>query len=283
MVWPVIAYGAAMWGDRSFSCIDAVQNRAMRLFLGTGKYTPTAAVSGDMSWQPPVLRQWKAICQQWVRFLDIEGMRANKRIFEWCNFKGNSNCKNWCYTVKKKFEDLRLNGFADNQGRLRKKMYVNAAEEVLARSEERAWLDIIVKEQAVTGRGHNKLRTYRLMKRTYETEQYCLPRLPIKHRSAFAKFRCGVVPVRIETGWYERLELNRRICPLCRNGIEDEIHVMLHCPVYSNLRLVKIMCQKLFPNFTKKTWYMFKCICQRFLKVQCFNTLSREENVFLSR
>ena len=45
-------------------------------------------------------------------------------------------------------------------------MYVSAVQEVLARSEESAWLDIIDKEQAVTGRGHNKLRTYRLMMRT---------------------------------------------------------------------------------------------------------------------
>ena len=62
VVWPVIAYGAVVWGDRLFSCINAVQNRAMRFFLGTGKYTPTAAVSGDMGWQPPVQQQWKAIC-----------------------------------------------------------------------------------------------------------------------------------------------------------------------------------------------------------------------------
>ena len=108
VVWQVIAYGAAVWGDRSFSCINAVQNRAMRFFLGTGKYTPTAAVSGDMGWQPPVLRQWKAICQKWVRFLDMEGVIVSKRIFEWCNLKENSNCQNCCYTVQKKFEDLRL-------------------------------------------------------------------------------------------------------------------------------------------------------------------------------
>ena len=87
-------------------------------------------------------------------------MSVNKRIFEWCNLKGNSNCKNWCYSVEKKFEDLRLNGFADNKGVLVRKCNVNAVQEVLARSEESAWLDIIDKEQAVNGRGHNKSRTY---------------------------------------------------------------------------------------------------------------------------
>ena len=37
LVWPVIAYGAAVWGDRSYSCIEAIENRAMRFYLGVGR------------------------------------------------------------------------------------------------------------------------------------------------------------------------------------------------------------------------------------------------------
>ena len=48
LVWPVIAYGAAVWGDISYSCIEAIQNRAMRFYLGVGRYTPSAGVAGDM-------------------------------------------------------------------------------------------------------------------------------------------------------------------------------------------------------------------------------------------
>ena len=32
------------------SCINAIQNRAMRFFLGVGKYTPVAALQGEMGW-----------------------------------------------------------------------------------------------------------------------------------------------------------------------------------------------------------------------------------------
>jgi hypothetical protein len=32
-----------------------------------------------------------------------------------------------------------------------------------------------------------------------------------KYRSAFAKFRAGVAPLRIEIGKYERLEVNERL------------------------------------------------------------------------
>jgi len=58
LVWPVIEYGSAVWGLQSCSCINAVHNRAMRLYLGVGRYTSNAAVTGDMG--TPYVRQWKA-------------------------------------------------------------------------------------------------------------------------------------------------------------------------------------------------------------------------------
>ena len=87
-----------------------------------------------------------------------------------------------------------------------------------------------------SGRGENKLRTYRLTKREYKTENYCLSRPPLKHRSAFAKFCCGLAPIRIETGRYEGLDVGRRTCPICKNGIEDEKRVILQCSLYDDIR-----------------------------------------------
>ena len=53
MVQSVINYGAAIWGTQSYSCIKSVQMRASRFFLGVGKYTPNAAVQGEMGWDFP--------------------------------------------------------------------------------------------------------------------------------------------------------------------------------------------------------------------------------------
>ena len=47
LVWSLISYGSAVWGYKSFACINSIQNRVMRFFVGVGKYTPTAEVSGD--------------------------------------------------------------------------------------------------------------------------------------------------------------------------------------------------------------------------------------------
>ena len=56
------------------------------------------------------------------------------------------------------------------------------------------------------------------------------------HRSAYAKFRCGVAPIRIETGRYERLNYNDRTCFNCTDKTENEQHVLLDCPVYQPLK-----------------------------------------------
>ena len=43
-VQSIIDYSAALWGTKSVTCINAVQNRACRYFLGLGRYAPNVAV-----------------------------------------------------------------------------------------------------------------------------------------------------------------------------------------------------------------------------------------------
>ena len=50
LVLSIITYGSAIWGFKEYNCIN-VHNRACRYFLGVGKYTPNAAVHGDMNSQ----------------------------------------------------------------------------------------------------------------------------------------------------------------------------------------------------------------------------------------
>ena len=78
IVWPMISYGAAIWGHKEFTCISAVQSRTMRFFLGIGKYTRNAAVLGEMGWIPPSIRQWTSIAAFWSRMSCINSHRLNK-------------------------------------------------------------------------------------------------------------------------------------------------------------------------------------------------------------
>ena len=85
-------------------------------------------------------------------------------------------------------------------------------------------------------------------------EQYCKTIMPVSHRSAFAKFRCGVAPLRLETGRYEVLPVYERVCPLCRTQVENEIHVIIKCGAYDAIR--ESLIQKanvVYPDFNLLT------------------------------
>ena len=58
-----------------------------------------------------------------------------------------------------------------------------------------------------------------------------------KQRQALAKFRCGVAPIRVETGRFVNENINDRLCILCNNGeIENEEHCIIRCNIYNDIR-----------------------------------------------
>ena len=105
LVYPAISYGAAIWGDKEFSCIGAVQNKACRYFLGVGKYAPNTAVMGDMGWIPTHVRQWFAVARQFCRLQNMSDKYISKRIFNWANAKP-SKYNNWPNRVRKYLNEM---------------------------------------------------------------------------------------------------------------------------------------------------------------------------------
>ena len=66
---------------------------------------------------------------------------------------------------------------------------------------------------------------------------YVSMNIPKYHRSLLAQFRCGILPIRIETGRYRGEPVSDRLCTLCsQDNVEDEYHFLLHCLKYSSLR-----------------------------------------------
>ena len=258
----------------------------MRFFMGTGKYTPNAAISGDMGWVPPFVKQWKCLSQHWVRNIHTLNTRLNKRIFEWTKRKANNSCKNWVFSVKKQFDSLQLDTNFDMYTYVNKSKFIGAVYDKMMSVHIEEWKVSINRTNAIHGNGRNKLRTYRLFKTDYEVENYCKIRLPIAHRSAYAKFRCGVAPLKIETGRYEGLAENDRICPFCLNDLEDESHVILNCAMYQdirkNLMLKAVSIDANFHHFNDfnkmKTLFSNKDLISCCAKT-CFKILQERRNI----
>jgi hypothetical protein len=236
LVQPIIDYGASVWGTKSYNCISAVQNRAMRCFLGVGKKTPIAAMEGDMGWRSPEYRQWVCVIRQWCRFLCMDDERINKIVFRWAVSISDKK-KTSYFHVKKFLRSVDLHDLCKLDSRTKyqnvKKLVINN----LSMYYERLWLDKLNRICAINGNGMNKLRTYRKFKKKFATESYVMI-VNRKQRQAFAKFRCGVAPIRIETGRYVGESVDERVCKICNNGeVEDEEHCLIRCSAYDEVRV----------------------------------------------
>ena len=82
----------------------------------------------------------------------------------------------------------------------------------------------------------SKLKLYSLLKTETGTESYLLDIKNVKHRQALTRPRLSSHLLTIETGRHKKIQKEERICPICKNGIEDEAHLLIRCPSYEELR-----------------------------------------------
>ena len=237
-VWSVIIYGAAIWGIKEHAGISTVQHKACRFFLGVGKYTPNAAVNGDMGWTPTHVEQMKSVLCHWFRLNHMDSNRINKQIFLW-SYRTRQKHKNWCFHIEKVLQksDISLN-LGNLYNKTQRQSVIEILQNVLFAEYKAEWKNKVTSNNSISrNNGGNKLRTYKLFKSVYETEQYVkIHTMSRARRSSLAKFRCGVAPLRIETGRYEMLPYDIRNCFHCVTDVKTEEHVLLEYPLYNDIR-----------------------------------------------
>ncbi len=235
-VCPIMDYCGGIWGFADFDKLNTIQNRAIRFFLGVHKFAPNLAINADMGWYMSVTRRKVEMLRYWNRLQSTNDDRLLKKVYKW----DKSMCKrNWSSEMKQIFNSLNLEncfiyGNNVNVDDCRKELHNQYC--------ERWQRDVM---------NIPKLRTFVEFKNTFQTEKYVTSILNRSQRSILAQFRCGILPLKIETGRFQDIPLEYRLCIMCDGDfLESESHFMLHCQKYSDLRWDMFqMAQTVFPNF----------------------------------
>lgn len=235
-VVPVTDYCSSIWGFKCYNKIDMTQNKAIRYFMGVHKFAPLLAINGDMGWISTQHRRWVNMLRFWNRLVNMPDYRLTKKIFLY-----DYDCigKTWCSDIKSILQQVQMTNYYDS------KLPVNLkdVEDALFVKYKTDWCNKV--------RNVAKLRRYIQCKQYYETENYLLASLTKAERSHLAQFRCGILPIKIETGRYVGLNVNERLCNFCPdNVVEDETHFLLNCSKYNDLREnLLLKCKDKNPEF----------------------------------
>ncbi len=230
----VIEYAAAIWGHQELSCIAAIQNGACRYVMGVSKYTPNAALQGDMGWKTAGHRQKVSVLRLWLRVMNMDREMIASKVFWHSYTLAQGRCTNWCFLTIKMFNEFGMSFHTnENEGVDKHGILETANNYVHGKTTIQSEYNLNREVRNCS----NKLRTYRTFKNTFEIEMYLNKAMAFKFRKCFSMLRCGTAPLRIETGRYERLPFEQRVCEVCdSDNVEDEMHFLISCNAFTKER-----------------------------------------------
>ena len=82
-----------------------------------------------------------------------------------------------------------------------------------------------------------------------------------RHKIAISRFRMSNHALMIEKGRHQKIERNERKCYFCKNDIEDELHFLVRCPLYSPQRkIIQTVCNEIcvrYKYFNEEQKFIF--------------------------
>ena len=228
LVQPILLYGSAVWGLSEQRHINNVQNRAAKLFLGVNRRTSNIGAQGDLGWLSCIAKQRLEVLRYFHRINSYDDCRIVSNVLKWSKRKRRS----WSSRVLGLLSVLVLNTVLNES----KEQFMIMVKSKIKIQDEQIWFSKLWNDDACPN--GNKLRHYRKFKKDLKPDFYVTSNIPRHLRSYISKLRCGTLPLTVETGRYSKppTPLEDRTCPFCTDIVEDEIHFLINCKVYSDLR-----------------------------------------------
>ncbi len=251
LVAPVMLYGSAIWGVKEYGCVNTVQNRACRFYLGVGSHASNDATRGDMGWSLPLHQQYCEVVRFWCRLQNVCETRLCAKVHQWSlHLKKRYS---WEKSVQAILCKSDLEGIENPRCRLNVKHVISMLQENLSFIDQGMWHYSLWDDRK--NENGNKLRLYRCYKSQLKTEQYVQQVIPRYQRRILSRLRTGCLPLAVETGRYLRpkIPLENRVCTFCeQHCVEDETHFLIDCDLYADQRfeLFQIVADK-YPDFSE--------------------------------
>lgn len=254
LVSPILNYSSEVWGMHAASDIELVHTKFLRSILGVKKSTNLSALYGELGRTPFSISRKIKMIKYWIKILQQNNNSLLKQVYlmlkQDTDLNINYNGQNWATQIK---NILQCHGF-DYVWRQQFDINIPFAliRQRILDTYKQIWYSEI--------NNSNRLQAYSIFKHNFEIENYLNFEIDPKYKLALTRFRTSSHSLMIETGRYENIPREQRICQFCNmRKVEDEYHFLLVCPNYRDLR------RKFFkPYFCHwPTWIKFEILLSK--------------------
>ena len=250
---PILLYGSEIWGYFSPSkyidnidqfikketdslVLEKVHTKFCKFVLGVRTKSSNQGARGELGSFPILFDVLFNMVKYWCHIL--KSNENNSLILEALK-ESEGLCKDnhdsWIGCIKEIFKYLKLEYIYDNPSKFRTNYIFKQVKYRLKTKFKQNWTDSLNDDKRVNQNSRNKLRTYRKFKSNFSLEPYLLFGSR-QQRQILTKFRISAHNLHIEKGRYCGTKVEDRICNLCKNGIEDEVHFLFTCPALNKYR-----------------------------------------------
>ena len=254
MVVPILLYCSEVWGIYNFTDVDKIHIRFCKNILGVKQQTPNACIYGELGRYPLSVIAKERSIKFWTKIMKSDSSPIQNIYFDLCN---HYNLRSWAtrihsvidhlgYTTVLQDYNVNINYFPMLKQRLR---------------------DQYLQDWSTNIRASPKLEHYCKFKDTFCFEDYLSKLQSNELRRNFTSLRLGSHKLEIESGRFQNIPRENRLCKLCQQGVvESEFHFLLCCNQYHTLR------DKYFGNMSWPTINKFNNIMSCKIKSKLLNT-----------
>ena len=254
-IQPILTYGAEIWFPHTANDIEFVHTKFCKYVLKLPWQASNTFVRGELGRFPLHCYYLLKPVRYWLRLLEMPNTRMHKMFYkcqyEWAEL--GYNC--WALCIKNL---LFRNGYGYawlNQGVGNKKMFISDFHQNMKDISMQVWHEELSES--------SRLSNYNLVKNNFGLESYLNYTNNLYHRSLLTRFRGGLLAIMCNTGVYQSIPWEQRICPLCNLDIETEYHFLLICPILSVYR-VRYLPQFVYVNPSEAKYIIFVSSCNQF-------------------
>ena len=233
-ILPILEYGLEIWyTGKEIQDIEKVHLRYLKYMLGVKTQTSTLAIYGETGRLPLLIRQQIRVVKFWVRILKLPENHMVKSAYN-CLFELDMvGHNNWCSLVRHLLDFVDMSNVWEQQFIVNNTTFIGKVTEKLSSLYIAYW-----KNQIGDSERNPILRTYKLFKTQFCLESYLLNIQNHCIRKTLAKFRLSSHILQIEVGRHSKPKtpVAERTCKCNESAIEDEMHLLLFCSFYSDLR-----------------------------------------------
>ena len=230
IVKPILLYGSEIWGfSKNIDCLEKVHLRFCKLLLKLKTSTPNYMVYGELGRYPLEVDIKLRMVSFWGRLLTGKESKLSFISYKLIRFLLEDNADvMWPKYVKKIFDDTGFSYIWNFEIFQNQNWLINNIKLRLLDQFKQVWHDTVENSP--------KALNYRLFKHSLEFENY-LSLLEDRDVFTLCKFRTTNNHLPVETGRWNQIERENRICTFCdARDIGDEFHYIMQCKHFSNYR-----------------------------------------------